>query len=116
VVKRGAFIIKVVRADDRRVAPDIAAAKPSLVQNGDVSDAVLLRQVIGGREAVAAGADDHGIICGLWLGRAPLRAPALVAVHSLRKKRSQGESTHPKIHQPWWPRARQVCGMTLFVA
>ena len=53
---------QVVRADDRRVATDIAAAEPTFFDDGDVANAVDFRQVIGRREPVAATADDDDVV------------------------------------------------------
>jgi hypothetical protein len=39
---------QIVRADDRGVAPDVAAAEPTLLQHCNVGDAVLLGQIVGG--------------------------------------------------------------------
>ena len=58
----------VVRADDRRVAPGVAAAEPALLEHGDVGDAVLLREVVGGREPVPAAADDDDVVARLRRG------------------------------------------------
>ncbi len=44
----------------------------------DIGDAVLLGEIIGGGEAMAAGADDDDVVFRLRLGIAPLRLPALV--------------------------------------
>ena len=59
---------EIVGADDRRVAPGIAAAEPALVENRDVAHAVLRGQVIGGGEAMTAGADDDRVIDGFGSG------------------------------------------------
>ena len=74
---------QVVRAHDGGVAAGVAAAEPALLQHGDVGDAVLLGHVIGGGEAVAAGADDDDVIGRLRLGRTPLLRPILVAAEGL---------------------------------
>ncbi len=79
LVDRGAFLVEIVRADDRRVAPGIAAADPALFEHGDVPHAVLFCQVIGGGEAVAAAADDDGVVGRLGFRRAPLPRPVGVA-------------------------------------
>jgi hypothetical protein len=69
---------QVVRADDRGVAADVAAADVPLLQHGHVARAVVLRQVIRRGETVAATADDDEVVSGLWLRVAPGRGPAAV--------------------------------------
>ena len=48
---------KIVGAHDGGVAAGVAAAQPAALDHRDVGDAVLLGQIVGGRQAVAA-ADD----------------------------------------------------------
>ena len=54
VVDRGAFVPEIVRADDRRVAPGVAAAEPALLQHRHIGDAVFFRQIVGGRQPMPA--------------------------------------------------------------
>ena len=61
VVKSDPFGGPVVRAHDRRVAPRPAEADVFRFEYGDVANAHL-RQVIGGRQAVHAAADDDDVI------------------------------------------------------
>ncbi len=89
LINRGAFIPQVVRAHDRGVAPGVAAAEPTTLEHRDLADAVLLRQVIGGGEAMAAAADDHDVVGGLGLGEAPERRPLLVAGKSIAQERER---------------------------
>ena len=89
IVDRGAFVPQIIGADDRRVAPGIAAAEPAFLQHRDIGDAVFLGEIIGGREPVPAGADDHDVIGGLRLGIAPLRGPMRVARRRLAQKIEQ---------------------------
>src|SRR5581483_6428241 len=74
-VERGTFGCQVVRADDRRVAPGGAGADVRLLEDGDVADAVVLREVVRNREAVRAAADDHDLVAALQLGARPPHAP-----------------------------------------
>jgi hypothetical protein len=76
----------VVGADDGGVAADVAAADPALLHQGHVGDPVLLGQVVGRGEAVAAPSDDDHVV-GLF-GRcvAPGRLPELVAVERVRRE------------------------------
>ncbi len=77
-VERGRFLPEIVGAQDRRVAAGVAASKPALFHHRDIRQPVLLGQVIGGREAMAAGADDDHVVGRLGLRTAPLRRPALI--------------------------------------
>ena len=70
---------QVVGADDRGVAPDVAGAEPALFQHRDIGEAMLLGEVIGGRQAMPAAADDDDVVFLLRLGLAPGRRPVLVA-------------------------------------
>ena len=65
VVELHAFGRQIVGADDGSVAAGIAAAEVALVEHGDVADAVVAGQIIGGRQTVTAGADDDHIVAGL---------------------------------------------------
>jgi len=88
-VKRDIAGQQVVGADDRGVAPDIAAADPSFFKDRDIGDAVLLGEVIGGRERMTAAADDDHVISVARFGVAPLRLPAPVAGESVDEQRCQ---------------------------
>ena len=71
-VEGRAFGRAVVRADDRRVPAGRARADVRLLEDGDVADAVPLREVVRGREPVRAAADDDDLVAALQLGpRAP---------------------------------------------
>ena len=52
----------VVGAHDRRVAPRVAAAEPSLFEHGYIAEAMLLGEVIRGGKPVAAAADDYDVV------------------------------------------------------
>ena len=67
LVERGALGRAVVGADNGRVAACGAGADVALVEHRDVRDAVVPRQVVGGREPVRAGADDHDVVALLQL-------------------------------------------------
>ena len=94
LVDRRALVIEVVRADDRRVAPGIAAAEPALLDNRDIGRAMRLGEVIGGGEAMAARADDHDVVMLLRLRIAPLPPPSAMAARRFGEQRSDGETTH----------------------
>ena len=61
------------------VAPDIATAEVALFEHGDIGEAVVLREVVGGGEAMAAATDDERVIGRLGIGVAPGGPPATVA-------------------------------------
>ena len=69
-------VLQIVRADDRGVAAGVAAAEPALLEDRHVGDAVLLRQVIGGRQPVPAAAHDHHVVMRFGSGECPRRAPS----------------------------------------
>src|SRR5229473_3497374 len=88
-VKRDVAGQQIVGADDRGVAPDIAAADPCLFKHRDVSDAVLPREIIGRRKTMTAAADDDHVIAVARFGVAPLRLPAPVAGESIDQQGCQ---------------------------
>ncbi len=61
-VEAHALAGQVVGADHCGVARGIAATQIALFQHRDIADAVVLREVIGGGQAMAAAADDHHVI------------------------------------------------------
>ena len=79
IVKLGAFVIKIVAADDRGVAARVAAAQPALFDHRDVRYPVFLRQIIGRPEAVPAGTHDDRVIGRLRTRVGPLLWPRLMA-------------------------------------
>ena len=99
LVDRRALVPQIVRADDRRVAPGIAAAEPALLEHRDIGDAVLLGEVVGGRQPVAAAADDDDVIGRLRLGRTPLLRPVLVAGQRVAGKGEEGKARHRRVNQ-----------------
>ena len=80
----------VVRADDRRVAAAVAEADRPLLHHRDIDDPVQAREIVGGREAVAAAADDDDVVSRLGLGLAPGGLPARVAAKRFREKSPAG--------------------------
>ena len=81
LVDRDRGVLQVVRADDRGVAARIAAAKPALLDDRDAPRLVMLGEVVGGGEPVAARAHDHHIVFRLQLGAPPGAAPFAVVAH-----------------------------------
>ena len=70
LVERDAFGRQIVRAHDRRVARGVAAGEIALLEHGDLADAVMLGEVVGRRQTVAAAADDDDVVGVAGLGRA----------------------------------------------
>ena len=79
LVDGGALVPEIVRADDRGVPGHVAPAEPSLLEDGDVRDPVVPGEVVRGREAVAAPADDDDVVGGSRLGGTPI-AIAMICV------------------------------------
>ena len=73
--KLGVAVDHVVGADERGVAADVAGTDIGALEHGHIAHPVVLGEVIGGGEAMAAAADDDGIVGALGLRRAPRRAP-----------------------------------------
>ena len=94
IVDPGALVPQVIGADDRRVAPGVAAAEPALFEHGHVAHAVLLGQVVGGRQTMAAGADDDHLIARLRLRAAPDGSPVVVATPSVAGERPDRIALH----------------------
>ena len=106
---------EVVGPDDRRVAPDVAAAQIALFQHRDIGQPVFAGKVIGGGQPVAAAADDDGVILGLGFGIAPMGRPALVACQPLAQNAQTGKphlmpSSSPRPGKASFPVQRYQCG------
>ena len=91
VVEARALGRLVVRAQDRRVAPRGARADVALLEHGHVADAELA-EVVRGRQAVRAAADDHDVVA-----VAQLAAPA-------PHPPGPEDLTHRARHRPTRPR------------
>src|SRR6185437_9814654 len=81
-----ALLEQIVRADDRRVAPGIAAAEPALLDDGDVGDAMIFGEVVGSRQAVPAATDDDDVVGGIRRRAAPCLRPALVVAQRVARQ------------------------------
>src|SRR5947207_1397181 len=68
----GRLVPEVVGTDDGRVPRLVAAREPALLDHADIGDAVVLRQVVGGGQAMAPAAHDHHLVGGLRLGGTPV--------------------------------------------
>ena len=92
LVEVGALVPQVVRPDDGGVAAGVAASEPALLEHRDVGDPVQGREVVGGREPVAAAAHDDDLVGLLGLGAAPCGRPALVMAERVAGKGEDGVS------------------------
>src|SRR5258708_28628368 len=90
-VEGGPLVEQIIGADDGRVASGVAAADPAFFQHSDVPESVLLRQVKGRPQSVAAAADDDGVVSLLGLRLAPLLLPAAMAGQTAPKERQRRE-------------------------
>jgi hypothetical protein len=95
LVEEGAFVPEVVGAHHGGVAPRVAAAEPALLEHRDPGDAVVLGQVICGRQAVAAAADDDHVVLGPRLRAAPGRLPVLVMAERVARQAEDRIALHP---------------------
>lgn len=77
-IDRRRGVLKVIRADDRGVAPGIATAKPALFDHRHIGDAEIAPEIIGRGQPMPARANDHHIIARLGCGRAPGPSPPLM--------------------------------------
>src|SRR5262245_24609103 len=94
LVDGGTFRLKVVGADDRGVAPSIAAADPALLEDRRIAQAMLLGKVVGGGEAMSAAADDHGGVCRFGRWRTPLADGMVMAGDCAGKECAEREAMH----------------------
>ena len=109
LVQMGALVQKVVRPDDGGVAAGVAAPQPALLEHRDVPDAVQLREVVRGREPVAAAAHDDDIVGLPGLGAAPRGRPALVSAECVAREGEDGVS-HRRSAPPRWSAALPATG------
>src|SRR5438309_4927045 len=68
----------VIGADDRRVAPGVATAEPTLFEHRHIANRVFLRKVVRGRQPMTAAADDDGVVVPLRCWGTPRERPVLV--------------------------------------
>jgi hypothetical protein len=106
LVERRALVPQIVRPHDRRVAAGIAAAEPALLEHGDIGDAVVFRQIVSGRQAVAAAADDDCVVARLRFGIAPQARPLPVAAQGMAGQRKNRIFGHGgwRLSEPFGPR------------
>ena len=108
-IDRGGGILQVVGADDRGVAPGVAAAKPAFFNDRDIGDAEILAKVVSGGKAVAPCPDDHHIIAGLRFGRGPGAFPAHVVAQCLTRDGKDRIALHLGL-LIWWAGLRVRLG------
>src|SRR5438128_1459230 len=71
LIDRGAIIPEVVGANDGGVASHVAPRQPAPLQHRNISDAMVLGQVVGGRQAVATRPHDDDVVRALRFRIAP---------------------------------------------
>ena len=91
-----------IRTHDGGVAAGVAAADPAGFQHRHIGDAVVLGQVVGRGQAMAAAANDDHVVAGFWLGVAPRRSPVGLTVQG----GGQEEVVTP------WEILDRICGST----
>ena len=95
-VERRALGRPVVRADDRRVPAGRPGADVALLEDRDVRDPVVPREVVRRREAVRAAADDHDVVVAPERVRAPEHAlPEEDVLHGASSRGRASTPTSP---------------------
>ena len=90
VVDRRALVPEVVRANDRRVPDRVPGPQPAPLDDRDVGQAVVLRQVVRRREPVQPAADDDGVVGRLRVGVAPEEVGMAFGGHAANMGRGGG--------------------------
>ena len=88
------FGLTIVGADDGRVAPSVAAADPALFKHRDLADAVDLGEIVSGRQAMAAAADDDHVIVGFRFRIAPCARPVTLSGQPGTQQRERRIALH----------------------
>ena len=65
--------------------PTLPRPMAALLEHGDIGDAVVAGQVVGGGEPMPAAADDDHVVAGFGLRIAPGALPALMAAQGFAK-------------------------------
>lgn len=89
VIERGRRGGEVVGANDGGVAARVAAADLAALDHCDVGQPVVLREVVGGCQAMAAAADHNRVVAAAPGRMAPCRLPSALAIQALAQ---QGQS------------------------
>ena len=113
LVDVGGLVPEVVGPDDLGVAPGVAASDVALLQHGDAADPMLLDQVVGGGEAVAATPHDDHVVLGLRVRTPPGALPVLVIAEGVPGQAEEGVLLHREAQiiaaggeSPTWHRDR----------
>src|SRR3954451_6909040 len=94
LVEPGALVPQIVGADDRRVAAGIAEPDRAAFHDRNFANPVLLGEIIGGGEPVAATADDDDLIARFRRRFAPHRPPAAMPAERLPRQREKRKPLH----------------------
>src|SRR5690606_38416020 len=73
----------------RRIAAGITSADPALLDNRDTRHAVIAREIVRGRQAMAATAYDDGIVGGARRSAAPGLEPGMTPRRGRQKSESR---------------------------
>ena len=85
-VKGDAFVTHVVGTNGDRIAGDVATAEPATFEYRHVGNAVILRQVISGCQAMPAGADDDDFVAFFQRWAAPGPLPVAVTAERVARQ------------------------------
>ena len=100
LVEARRLVAQVVGPHDGGVSTRVATAEPALLDDRDIGDAVYLGEVVGGRQPVAAPADDHGVVGLLRRGIPPRPLPVLVVVPSVTDQAEERVFLHSSGARP----------------
>ncbi len=94
IEKGGALRPEIIRARDLGVATGVAAAEEAFLEHGDVAGAVFVGEIVRGRQAMSAGADDHNIIGIPEFGISPQGLPVPMPPERVADERKSGIAFH----------------------
>ena len=94
LVEQRSFGPEVIRPHDRRVAAGVATTDPAFFEHGDIADAVFLREVVRGSQAVTATADNDHVVLPFRLRAAPGLAPLSIVADRIANETESGILTH----------------------
>ena len=99
LVQQRRFGPEIIGADDGGVATGVAPADPAFFEHSDIAHAMVFRQIIRRREAVAAATDDDRVVALFRFRAAPGRAPVPVMAERVAQQavcRVLGHGVNPR--------------------